>query len=233
MRLAVIDDHPLVFDAVDIAIKSIPGEHVASGFATLAAFDQDLARGGQYDLVLLDLGLPGYQETAALVEYRREFERIPVVVLSALNDRETILAALDLGAMGFIPKSSRRQVLIGAIELVASGGIYIPPEALSPTGARRDISPMQEASVSNRKDSIPSAAIFAAGLTARQRDVLALLIRGLSNKLICRQLALSPNTVKSHVSAVFRTLNVETRTQAVIAAQRAGFKIEFAALPRR
>ena len=222
MRLAVIDDHPLVFDALATIVESIPGEHGASGYPTLEAFDAAIGAGERPDLVMLDLGLPGTEGLSALERYRERHDEIPVVVLSASSDRDTILRALDLGAMGFVPKTSRREILIGAIELVASGGIYIPPEALTARGpashpGRDDSAPVQPRG--------PGGSLGA--LTARQRDVLMLLIKGMPNKSICRQLDLSPNTVKSHLSVIFRVLDVQNRTQAVIAAQRLGLRVPF------
>jgi DNA-binding NarL/FixJ family response regulator len=185
MRLAVIDDHPLVFDALATIVEAIPGDHRASGYPTLEAFEAAVEAGERPDLVMLDLGLPGTQGLSALERYRDRYDEIPVVVLSASSDRDTILRALDLGAMGFVPKTSRREILIGAIELVASGGIYIPPEALSARGA---------APAGAHEETAPAASRGPAGglggLTMRQRDVLMLLIKGMPNKAICRQLDL-------------------------------------------
>ena len=219
MRLAVIDDHPLVFDALATIVESIPGDHRASGYPTLEAFDAAVQAGERPDLVMLDLGLPGTQGLSALERYRERYDEIPVVVLSATGDRETILRALDLGAMGFVPKTSRREILIGAIELVASGGIYIPPEALGVRGVAGGATRDEGAGASR------SATPSVGGLTMRQRDVLMLLIKGMPNKAICRQLDLSPNTVKSHLGVIFRVLDVQNRTQAVIAAQRLGLRV--------
>lgn len=239
MHLAVIDDHPLILDAVAAAVRAMPGGHQASVFPTLEAFDVSIAAGATYDLVLLDLDLPGFgrvvdHPTKALISYRQRHPEIPVVVLSALDAKDIILRALDEEAMGFIPKTSNREILMHAIEIVASGGIYIPKEAvgadlgqiaLSKAGAPRGSERMHRGRAGHDgRDVLPAALIR---LTSRQRDVLNLLIKGLPNKLICRQLNLSPNTVKSHVSAVLRSLDAENRTQAVIAAQRLGVCLDY------
>ncbi len=226
MRLAVIDDHPLVRDAVAMLVASIAGNHASRGFETLESFESDHAAGSRYDLVLLDLGLPGFAGLEALETYRARHEDTPVVVLSALCDQTTILEALDLGAMGFIPKTSRREVLVSAIELVASGGIYVPPEALARTGSTGSAATPAARPATSPADEQRGMGI-GAGLTLRQREVLNLLIKGLPNKLICRELDLSANTVKSHLSAIFRVLDVTNRTQAVIAAQRLGIRVRF------
>jgi DNA-binding NarL/FixJ family response regulator len=120
-----------------------------------------------------------------------------------------VLAALDLGAMGYIPKTSPRDVLLNAVRLVAAGGIYLPAAAL-------------------KQRELPAPARRGADLklSSRQREVLELLLKGLPNKLIARQLDISENTTKIHVSAVLRALGVSTRTQALIAANRIGLQLE-------
>ena len=227
MRIAVIDDHPLVLEGVGMVLERAEGHHSAKGFESLEAFETDAAAGAAYDLVLLDLGLPHCTGLQALERYRARHDDTPVVVLSAQDDRDTILSALDLGAMGFIPKTSKREVLTSAIELVASGVIYVPPQAL----ARAPVGGGAQAPASRREPALARDAetTFAggAGLTLRQREVLNLLIKGLPNKLICRELDLSPNTVKTHLSAIFRVLDVTNRTQAVIAAQRLGIRVRY------
>jgi DNA-binding NarL/FixJ family response regulator len=232
MRLALIDDHPILTDALSLAIASIGLK--ADCFVNLAMFDEAVANGERFDLVVLDLALPGFTELAALDYFREWHDDIPVVVMSATQDRRTISDAVARGAMGFIPKTSPRPVLLNAIQFVASGGIYIPVEALV---GDEDESPSEGREPSTRDipeiptrppDSLTTDAVTRLpSLTARQNDVLGLLLKGMPNKLICRQLGLSPNTVKSHVSAIFRVLEVDSRTKAVIAAQRRGIKVDF------
>lgn len=138
-----------------------------------------------------------------------------MVVVSGTSDPDTILEALDLGAKGFIPKTSTRDVLLDSVRLVASGGIYVPVEALKARGGKAE------------GDAPGAGAARSAaelGLTGRQRDVLVL--KGLPNKLIARKLDLAENTVKVHVRAVLQALDVSTRTQALIAATRLGLRLE-------
>lgn len=226
MRVAIIDDHPIVRDAIVLLMQSLPEKHDITGFGTLDEFERGRSSDG-YNIVLLDLGLPGHRGISALERFKADHEETPVVVLSATCDRETILAALDCGAMGFIPKTAGRDVLLGAIKLVASGGIYVPPEAIRPASGRAATS---NAGASGPSTSEPKGSAHAAvgELTARQIDVLHLLLQGMSNKVICRQLDISPNTVKSHLAAIFRVLDVSNRTQAVIAAQQLGIRIDYA-----
>ena len=127
--------------------------------------------------------------------------------------------------MGFIPKTSRRDVLMRALELVLAGGIYIPPQALERLSASGSGEPQAQHSLHEQGRSPTSATT--SSLSPRQRDVLNLLVKGMPNKLICRELGLSLNTVKSHVGAIFRALNAKNRTQDVIAAQRSGFRVDY------
>lgn len=230
MRFAIIDDHPFVLDALSIIISSMEQRPSVSGFESLQKFEQAAGEGESFDLVLLDLGIPGYSQLGSLQRFRALAPVTPVVVISASDDRETILEALDLGAMGFIPKTSHREVLMRALELVLAGGIYIPPQALArheerpPKEVVREENSLREAQPS-APSSFPSPGV--GSLSKRQRDVLNLLVKGMPNKLICRELGLSANTVKSHVGAIFRALNASNRTQAVIAAQRSGFRVDY------
>lgn len=212
MRVLVVDDHPLIPEALGVVLGALGSDCVVEGAGEL---DAGLARSGaepRPDLVLLDLGLPGYAGLAALERFRAEQPEVPVVVLSADASRERVMASIDLGAMGFIPKSARKDVLLAALRLVISGGIYVPPEVLRHQ-------PEPDVQPSGRSPG-------ELGLTGRQSEVLGLLLRGLPNKLICRELDLAEGTVKIHISAILRALGVANRTQAVLAANRLGLRLE-------
>jgi len=152
-----------------------------------------------------------------------------VVVLSSSSNGGRFTQALDQGAMGYIPKLSSNEVLISALRLVLSGGIYIPPEILarwgSPPAADR------QAAAASGRGSPPQRTPADFGLSERQAQVLRLLLEGKSNKLIRRELDLAESTVKNHVSLILKALNVTSRTQAVIAAARMGLVFERAAMP--
>jgi DNA-binding NarL/FixJ family response regulator len=153
---------------------------------------------------------------------------LPVVVLSSANDRASVAQALDQGAMGYIPKLSSNEVLVSALRLVLSGGIYIPPEIL----ARWESPPAdRQAAAASGRDSPPQRTPADVGLSERQAQVLRLLLEGKSNKIICRELDLAESTVKNHVTLILKALNVTSRTQAVIAAARIGLVFGRAALP--
>lgn len=163
------------------------------------------------ELILLDLHLPDRSGFDVLAELGERYPAISVVVLSASNDRDAISKALELGALGFIPKSAQREVMLSAFKLIFSGGIYVPPEILTRPA------PSMPARSSSRP---PSAAEL--GLTGRQMEVLALMMQGKSNKGICRTLDLAEPTVKNHVTAILKALKVTNRTEAVIAAGALG-----------
>lgn len=212
MKILVIDDHPLIQEALaHVLVELDPEVNVVQAFDASDAHAA-LSRYPDIDLALLDLALPGQDGFELLTELRSEWPDIPVLVLSATHDRATIEAALDRGAMGFIPKTANARILIEALRLVLSGGIYVPSERS--TG--------EVAGFRNR----PTARPEELGLTLRQADVLKLLVQGKPNKLICRDLRLSEGTVKVHVSAILRALNVHTRTQVVIELARRGVRLE-------
>jgi DNA-binding NarL/FixJ family response regulator len=140
-------------------------------------------------------------------------------VLSGQQDRGSVVKALDLGALGFIPKSAHREVMLAALELVFAGGIYIPPEILSrqePIPAQAPPEPSAAASRSLPKE---------LGLTERQLEVLALMMRGKSNKAISRVLDVAEPTVKNHITAILKVLKVSNRTEAVISVLRSGWEL--------
>jgi len=158
MRALVIDDHPLIHEILPAVLRKALGEVSVATEATLEAGLMRAAGSVPPDLVLLDLGLPGCEGIDALTRFRLEFPELPVVVLSATIDRESILGALDSGASGYIPKTSKPEVMIAALKLVAAGGVYVPPEALEELAVK-------PVSCSVRRD-----ADFVAGETIASRD---------------------------------------------------------------
>lgn len=215
MRILVVDDHPLMADAIVLAMRTLDR---ATQVATAGNLRGAIARAEEtsFDLCLLDLGLPDCSGLQALERMRESLPALPVVVVSGSDDTGNVLKALDLGAMGYIPKTAPRDVLLGAVRLVASGGIYVPLEALKTREAAEPAPPA----------AVVSKTATDLGLSSRQWDVLGLLLKGLPNKLIARKLDISENTAKIHVSAVLRALGVASRTQALIAANRLGLRLD-------
>ena len=208
MKVLVVDDHPLILQALADALPQIAG-----GLEVLGAIDRDeallaLARHPDCALVLLDLALPGAHGLDLLVQMRRAYPRVPIVVLSATHDRATVGAALAAGAQGYIAKTSTPAELLDAVRTVLAGG----------SSVTRDF-----ARAAPMIGGIPGDVL---GLTTRQADVLRLLVQGKPNKIICRDLRLSEGTVKVHVSAILKALNVRSRAQAIAELTRRGVIID-------
>lgn len=210
MKILVVDDHVLIREALRGVLKELKdGVTVVEAPDSRAAM-QLLAAGPDFEMVLLDLGLPDRDGLAVLAELRERYPAVSVVVMSANDDRDSVSRALEAGALGFIPKSAQREVMLSALNLVFSGGVYIPPEILG-RPARASVPPP-----------MPRVTASALGLTERQMDVLVLMMQGKSNKAICRVLDLAEPTVKNHVTAILKALKATNRTEAVIAAGALG-----------
>jgi DNA-binding NarL/FixJ family response regulator len=212
MKVLVVDDHALIRDA----LRGVLAE-LAADTSVLEASDSRQAMrlveaNPDLHVVLLDLGLPDRDGFAVLADLRRRHAAISVVVLSALSDRDSVLRAIDLGALGFIPKSAPREVMVNALRLVFAGGIYVPPEALA-RAEPKETKPPRPASPADL------------GLTERQQEVLALMMQGKSNKVISRRLEVAEPTVKHHVTAILKALKVANRTEAVIAVGSLGWQL--------
>lgn len=203
LKILLIDDHEL-FRA---GIKLLLGDLADTLEFREAATRDDalkLAAAGPYDIVLLDLHLPGVDGLELLASLRAIIEDALIVVLSAADDPALIRRAIDHGAAGFIPKTSTHAVMMAALRLALAGGTYLPPHAL--------LAPRES----------PNVDQTLRHLTPRQVDALKLAIRGKANKVIARELDISEATVKAHLSASFRALGVNNRTEAVFAAAGAG-----------
>ena len=242
MKVLLIDDHPLMRNALcDIIHKLDPTVAVLTADGPAQSFAQLRADAG-VNLVLLDPVLSaGVDGFALLADLRSRYPALPVVVLAANDQLSDMVRAVDLGAMGFVPKRSPIDELQSALTLVLSGGVYIPQALLglmhlarAPGAADGNavLQPMAEAGAVPAQPGadgaappqsladLPRLSMAALGLTPRQTDVLSLLLKGLPNKLIARELNVSVDTIKDHVAAVLRALGVNSRTQAVLVVSR-------------
>jgi DNA-binding NarL/FixJ family response regulator len=224
MKVLLVDDHPLILSALQTVIQGLGDDVTVIGAASGKQARQILREGSDYDLILLDLQLGDVDGFELLVELRASYPALPVVIVSASDRTSDVIRAVDLGAMGFVPKRASNATLFEALNLVMQGGIYVPPMTLgSEPGdaqAEGDTVPSYLAIVREQAAAAepPAPATLASiGLTPRQTDVLGLLLQGKPNKLIARELNLSVETVKDHVAAVLRALDVTSRTQAVLA----------------
>jgi DNA-binding NarL/FixJ family response regulator len=213
-KFLVVDHHFLIREALCQLLKRLNSkatvlEAIDSGQAMrLVSEHADIG------LILLELNLPDRDGFSLLRELRERHPATPVVVLSARQDRDSVVRTLSLGALGFIPKSGRWEVIISALGVVFAGGVYIPPEMFWSEGG---LNPKPPCIVPLRteKELVRSADF---GLTDRQADVLMLMMKGHSNKVISRALHIALPTVKNHVTAVLKALRVTNRTEAVVAA---------------
>jgi len=198
MRILVVDDHALIRQALRSVLVDLRDDAVVVEAADAHGAVDRIAKDAALDLILLDPNLPDRNGYDLLGELRGRHPEIPIVMISARADRKDIAHAMDLGAVGFIPKSAEHAVMLGALRLILAGGIYVPPEIL----------PRISAASIAAQDARPAAPSSAAefGLTDRQLDVLTLMMEGKSNKAICRALAVAEPTVKNHVSAILKAL---------------------------
>ena len=216
LKLLVVEDHALVREGLVQLLGQMERGvtvHDSEDFeSALNVLDNE----GEFDLVLLDLALPGIDGFAGLDILRRRYPAMPVAVVSAFDDTPTITRVLNLGASGFIPKAFSGEALLAAVRDVLAGNIF------RPSGQRvsqiDDATPVPPSKISVRPDDV--------GLTDRQGQVLALMVRGLSNRDIADQLGLSEGTVKIHATAVFKALGVNSRTQALVTVARYGIDFE-------
>lgn len=218
MKVLIVDDHHLIREGMRPVLERLtpPGSEDPVEIFEAENFDAAtlvVTKHPDLDLVLLDVRMPGTSGFAGLAQWQKRFPGLPVVMMSGDDDPGLVRSAIEQGALGYIPKSSTSEVILSALRLVLSGGTYLPLEALG----RERSTPVPQAEF---------AADVAArlGITPRQADVLALLLAGASNKVICRELNLAESTVKNHVAAVFKALDVTTRVQAVLAASKLGIR---------
>ncbi|MBU2583479.1 MAG: response regulator transcription factor [Alphaproteobacteria bacterium] len=197
----VVDDHPLFLDAMKLAIHTAFPEANISEADSLSGAFQVIEDGGNFDLVLLDLNMPGTRGFEGLLELRARYPKLPVVIVSAIDEPDTIHRAMTCGASGYISKAVRKPELVGAIQGVMNGEVclpagYSPPESVD-GGDAGTIARLKQ-------------------LTPQQLRVLNMLKQGLLNKQIAHELSVGETTVKAHVSEILRKLGVASRTQAVI-----------------
>jgi two-component system, NarL family, nitrate/nitrite response regulator NarL len=200
VKLLIIDDHPLFRDGLAALLRQASMENLV----TPASSTEDaliLADEQDFDAVFMDLVMPGLCGEAAVREFARRHPDLPVIVLSSSESASDVRRVLNAGASGYIPKSATAQTVVSALRLVLSGNIYVPPLLLAAASQATD-------------RHAPDGPRSVSQLTDRQIDVLRYLKDGLSNKEISANLGIAEKTVKVHIAAIFKTLNVVNRTQA-------------------
>ena len=209
MKVLVVDDHPVVRDGLATLLRQLGPDTAVLEAGDAAQALALVAQHADLDIVVLDIVLPGLDGLDAIAEFGRARPELPVIVLSSAEDAHTARRALAHGALGYVPKSASRHTLLAAVRLVMSGEIYVPALILgdvlsAPAPARVE------------------AGRGASALTDRQIEVLRLLAAGRTNLTIAVELGLSEKTVKAHVTAIFKAMNVVNRTQAANLARETG-----------
>jgi DNA-binding NarL/FixJ family response regulator len=213
MRILIADDHRLIVEGVKLKLAEL-----GPGTEFVVAMDVDELRQVIRDepaptLALIDLSMPGSNGNDHLVETIASLPGVPIMVLSGSEDSNLMRELLSLGIQGFIPKAYSPDVMLSAVRLVLSGGVYVPPMMLLENSAP-PVPTARVETTASLEDRLRKL------LTERQIDVLRLLSQGKPNKLIARDLGISEGTVKIHLAAIFRALNVRNRVEAVVASRR-------------
>lgn len=203
LKILIADDHELFLDGLRLVLSDLDSEIAVDTASNHHELQQKADGKTAYDLILTDLAMPGMPWHESLRRLKENNPDTPIVVLSAVTEPENVLQAVDIGASGFIPKTSSSKIILSALHLILAGGLYLPSELLS---------------LQNKPEDSAVKGI----LTPRQLDVLRLMGQGKPNKIIARELDLSEGTVKLHVTAILKALNVINRTGAVIAGRNLG-----------
>lgn len=198
MKIILADDHPLFRQALTITLKSHFNGAEIFGAQTIPELEQHLQKVNDADLLLLDLDIPGALGFNSLITIRRSYPDLGIVIISGFEDKETIHKSMNLGAAGFIPKSTAVPEMVVAIKEVLNGKLWTPDGEFN-----------GDAQTTAKDDKIAS-------LTPKQHKILLMFADGLLNKQIAYELGLSESTIKSHASTIFLKLGVRNRTQAVI-----------------
>ena len=217
LKILLVDDHQLFRVGIRLLLAEL-GESIAFSEAANCAEAFELAGHQRFDLVLLDLKLPGVSGMQALPEVRLRFEQAAIVVVSGEEDSTTIRAAIDAGAAGYIPKTSSPGVMMAALRLILAGGTYLPPHMLSLAAAPSTANGGELPRAATAQSLLPQ-------MTDRQMETLKQAMQGKPNKVIAREMAISEATVKAHLATAFRVLGVKNRTEAVFVAARLGLKL--------
>ena len=218
VKVLITDDHRLIIEGVKLKLAELDPMVETVVAMNLEELDRMVeTHADSLDLVLVDITMPGTQGHQHVSRLREQAPALPVIVLSGSEDVDLMRALIEIGVLGFIPKAYSPEVMLSAIRLVMAGGIYIPPLLLANAQAQG----WQPGEAATPPAIDPARGIDGLRklLTERQIDVMRLLSQGKPNKLIARDLGISEGTVKIHLAAIFRALNVRNRTEAVVAAQ--------------
>ncbi len=201
MRVLLVDDHALFRDGLKLVLKQLGEEVEISECGTCEEAYEIIKESEGFNLILLDVDLPVISGIEGLQEFRKLDPSAPIVFLSGADDQKLIRKALELGVMGYIPKTLNSEIIVQALRLIMKGGRYVPDNIL----LQADEPAHQEII-----------------LTMRQKEILNLISQGKANKEIANILGIADNTVRVHISAIFQILKVNNRTEAAFAALQEG-----------
>ena len=220
----IIDDHPMFRDALTGVIKILHAGAMVTAASSAEEGLRLIREGAEPDLVLMDLRLPGMSGTAAIRVLKGANKALPIVIVSAADDPQEAQAAVQAGASGLVLRSTPASDMVAALRTILAGEVHVPAAWRPPHHHSAGEQPPTGAAPSVDDDGTGH-------LTLRQIEVLTLMAQGASNKAIAARLDLTEKTVKAHLTRVFKFLGVVNRTQAVLAAQRAGLVAKADALP--
>lgn len=227
MRILIADDHELFLKGLEFILREnfdnldIVSAHSYTDIFSIINEDKD------FDLVVTDLAMPGDNWLNAINKIHTTLSDTPIIIISAVFDKQILQQTLDIGVSGYIPKTSSNSLIVSAINLVVAGGVYIPHELLYSTKEVKEKNDSQKELVNSLKTleklSQTTSDSVQKGLTERQIEIVKCIAEGLSNKQIAYKLNLKEGTVKVHVTVILKTLNVKNRTAAIIEASKRGY----------
>lgn len=218
MKILIADDHELFLKGLEMILHDHEPNTQLVTAKNYSEIFSIIDKDKNFDLVLTDLAMPGAKWLDAIQRIHSSLPDTPIIILSAVFDKEIVQKTIEIGAAGYIPKTSSNAIIIGAVTLVLSGGVYIPPELLQDTNKNEFDLLKQVENMSPVQDVAEKVKV----LSPRQIDVIRLISQGKSNKQIAYELGLTEGTVKLHVTAILKLLNVYNRTGAVVEATKLG-----------
>lgn len=220
MKILIADDHELFLNGLEFILHTEFKDATIVTAKSYTDIFEKLSQSVDFDIIITDLAMPGANWIEALSRMHNQAKDVPIIIISAVFDKEIVEKTLEVGVAGYIPKSSSNAIMIGAINLVLAGGVYIPKELLSHKIDNREVTQEFERLKYLGENEIKK---LDKRLTSRQIDVVKAIGRGLSNKLIAYELGLTEGTVKIHVTVILKVLGVTNRTAAVIEAVKQGY----------
>ncbi len=226
MKILIADDHELFLKGLEFILQeNLQNVEITSAQSYTDIFTV-LKQNENFDLVITDLAMPGANWLEAITKIHQTLPETPIIIISAVFDKEILQQTLDIGVSGYIPKTASNTLIISAINLVLAGGVYIPHELLYSTKTpisqekqKEYIAPLKTL----EKMTTNSMETTTKGLTERQIDIVKCIAEGLSNKQIAYKLNLTEGTVKVHITVILKILNVKNRTAAIIEAAKRGY----------